>query len=65
MLITVISKIQESYTSFIELLHISPEKFTFLKTFGSEFSYIDAWFTDQNSNPLEIEVKVITTLVIK
>ena len=30
----------------------------FLKTFTSEFSYIEGWFTDQNSNPLEIDNKI-------
>ena len=32
--------------------------------FYLEFSNIDVWFTDQNSNPLEIEDKINTTLVI-
>ena len=41
--------------SFGQLLDISPKKFTSLKTFNSEFSYIKLWFTDQNSKPLEIE----------
>ena len=35
--------------SFGQLLDISPEKFIFLKTFDSEFSYIEVRFTDQNS----------------
>ena len=39
---------------FGQLLDISPKKFMFLKTFYSEFLYIEVWFTDQNSNPLEI-----------
>ena len=30
----------------------------------SEFSYIEVWFIDQNSNPLEIEDKINITLVI-
>ena len=25
----------------------------FLKTFGSEFSRIEVWFSDQNSKPLD------------
>ena len=29
----------------------------FLKTFDSEFSYIEVWFTDKNSKPLETEDK--------
>ena len=50
--------------SFGQLLDISPKNFIFLKTFGSEFSYIEVWFTDQNYKPLEIEDKIHITLVI-
>ena len=50
--------------SFGQLLDISPKNFLFLKTFDSEFSYIEVWFTDQNSKPLEIEDKINITLVI-
>ena len=46
-----------SNKSFGQLLDISSRNFIFLKTFDSEFSYIEIWFTDQNSNPLEIETK--------
>ena len=35
-----------------------------LKTFDSEFSYIEVWFTNQNSEPLDIEDKTNSTLVI-
>ena len=45
-----------------QLLDISPENVIFLKTFDSEFSYIEVLFTDQNSNPLEIEDKINFTL---
>ena len=38
--------------------------FIFLKKFKSEFSYIEVWFTDQNSKLLEIEGKINITLVI-
>ena len=41
-----------------QLLDISPENFIFLETVDSEFSYIEVWFTDQNSNSLEIEDKI-------
>ena len=34
-------------------------KTLFLKTFHSEFSYIEIWFTNQNSKLLEIEDKII------
>ena len=50
--------------SFGQLLDISPENFIFLKTFDLEFSYIEVWFTDQNSNNPEIKDKMNTTLVI-
>ena len=38
--------------------------FIFLRTFNSEFSYIEVLSTNQNSTPLEIEDKIIITLVI-
>ena len=41
--------------SFGRLLDISPKNFIFSKTFDSEFLYIEVWFTDQSSKPLEIE----------
>ena len=50
--------------SFGQLLDISPKNFTILKTFKLEFSYIEIWFTDQNSKPLEIEDKINIALVI-
>ena len=50
--------------SFVQLLDILPKHFMFLKTFNSEFLYIEVWFTDQNSKPLEIEDKINITLVI-
>ena len=36
----------------------------FLRIFDSEFSYIKVWFRDQNSKPVEIEEKIIISLVI-
>ena len=50
--------------SFDKLLDISPANFIFCLTFNCKFSYIEVWFTDQNSKPLEIEDKVNNTLVI-
>ena len=47
--------------SFGQLLDVSPKKFIFLKTFNSEFSYIEKGFTDQNSSPLEIEDEINIT----
>ena len=49
---------------FGQLLSISPKKFKFLKIFDSEFSYIEVWFTNQNSNPPQIEDKITIILVI-
>ena len=50
--------------SFGQLLGNSPKNYVFWKTFNSEFSYIEVWFTDQNSKMLEIEDKTNITLVI-
>ena len=50
---------------FGSLLEISPTNHIFLKTFNSEYDGIKVWFTDQNSQPLEIEVRVNFTMVIK
>ena len=44
--------------SFGQLLETSPKNFIFLKTSNSEFQAIEIWFTDQNSQPLEIEDKI-------
>ena len=49
--------------SFRQLLDISSKNFIFLKKFNSEFSYIEEWFTDPNSKPLEMEDKISITLV--
>ena len=47
-----------------QLLDISPIFFLFLRPFNSEFSYIDVWFTDQNSKPPDREYRVNINLVI-
>ena len=47
--------------SFGQLLDISPKHFIFVKPFDLEFSFIEVWSTDQNSNPLD---KIKITLVI-
>ena len=53
-----------SNKSFGQLLDVSPENFEFLKTFDSEFSYTEVWFTDQNFNTLEMKDKINVPLVI-
>ena len=50
--------------SFGSLLDISPSNI-FLKNFNSEYDEIVAWFTDQNSKPIEIENRISLTMVIK
>ena len=52
------------YETFGQLLDISPKTFIFLKTFDSQFLYIEVWLSDQISKPLEIEDKTNITLVI-
>ena len=51
--------------SFGSLLEISPTNHIFLKTFNSEYDEIKVWFTDQNSQPLEVEDRINLTMVIK
>ena len=50
---------------FCSLLEISLTNDIFLKTFNSEYDEIKVWFTDQNSQPLEIEDRINLTMVIK
>ena len=50
---------------FDSLLEISPTNHIFKKTINSEFQDTEVWFTDQNSQPLEIEDRINLTMVIK
>ena len=50
---------------FGSLLEIYPTNHIFLKTFNSEYDEMKIWFTDQNSQPLEIEDRINLTMVIK
>ena len=50
---------------FGSLLEISPTNHIFLKTFNSEYDEIIVWFTDHNSQPLEIEDRINLKMVIK
>ena len=66
----IVSKIQEFCMHLFQINHSgayykSPTNHIFLKTFNSEFQTIEVWFTDQNSQPLEIEDRINLTLVIK
>ena len=50
---------------FGSLLENSPTNHIFLKTFNSEYEYIEVWLTDQNSQPLEIEDRINLIIVTK
>ena len=50
---------------FGSLLEIFSTNHIFLKSFNSEYDEIKVWFTDQNSQPLEIEDRINLTTVIK
>ena len=49
---------------FGQLLNISPHVFTMMNTINTEFSSVEAWFTDQSSKPLAIEDNIDLTLII-
>ena len=49
---------------FGQLINIAPHSLTMLGTKNTEFSFIEVWFTDQNSEALEIEDDVNLTLII-
>ena len=39
-----------------QLITVSPETLIMLKTVNTEFLFIEIWFTDQDNEPLEIEI---------
>ena len=49
---------------FGQLINISPNTLTMMNTVNTEFSFVEIWFTDQFSKPLEIEDNVNLTLII-
>ena len=50
---------------FGQLTNIAPHSLTMLDTTNKEFSFIEVWLTDQNSEPLQIEDNVDLTLIIE
>ena len=50
---------------FGSLLEISPTNHILLETFNAEYDETIVWFTDQNSQPLEIEDRINLTMVVK
>ena len=51
--------------SYAYLINVEPSHLVFLKTYNTKFDDIIMTFTNQNSRPLEKEVKVNLTLLIK
>ena len=49
---------------FGQLINFAPDSLTMLSTTNTEFSFVEVWFTDQKSKPLEIEDNVNLTLII-
>ena len=49
--------------TFGSLLEISPTNHIFLKIFNSKLQEIKVWFTDQTSQPLEVEKKNLTLMI--
>ena len=49
---------------FGQLINIAPNSLTMQGTTNTEFSFIEVWLTDQNSEPLEIEDNVNLTPII-
>ena len=59
-LLRTINKIRDTFAPnklLGQLLDISPKGFILLTAVNSEFSYVEMWYTGQNSKPLEIEDK--------
>ena len=54
-----------SNKQFGQLITISPDLLTTVKTTNAEFQSIQVWFTDQNNRPFEIEDSVNITLTIE
>ena len=69
-IVKIINMIQESCrhllprNCFVNCYMFHLKNFVFLKTFNSEISYTEVWFTDQNSKPLDVKDKLKITLVI-
>ena len=49
---------------FGQLINILPDSLIIPNIINIEFSFIDLWFTDQNSKPLEIEDNVNMTFFV-
>ena len=50
---------------FGQLIILSPHSLIMLNTTNTEFSFIEGWFTDQNSKKLEVEDNESIALIIE
>ena len=50
---------------FGQLINISPDPLTMLNATNTDFSFIEVWFTDQNSKQLEVEHNINMALIIR
>ena len=48
-----------------QLITIAPHSLTIINTANTKFSSIELWFTDQDSEPLEIEYNANMALIIR
>ena len=49
---------------FGQLINIVAHSLTMLSTTNTEFLFVEVWFTDQNSEPLQIEDNINLTLIV-
>ena len=67
--IKIINRIQRCCIHLFQIVHVinyyisQPKVFIFSKTSNLEFSYIEVWFTDENSKTLEVEITIYIALV--
>ena len=54
----------EPNKQFGQLMNISPHSLVMLNTTNTEFSFIEVWFTDQDSKKHEVEDNLNITLII-
>ena len=53
-----------SSKQFKQIINVSPHSWTILNNINTKLTFIEIWFTDQNSKPLEIEDNLNITMII-
>ena len=53
-----------SSKQFKQIIIVSPHSWTILNNINTKLTFIEIWFTDQNSKPLEIEDNLNITMII-